>query len=90
MEPRALAATGRALAGHPSVAFVVAVSGTATLMAVAVLTDTAALYDFLDRAIGGLDGVRQVEVTPILRWTKQAGTLVEGDRLRGLRPGGSA
>ena len=85
IEPRVLAATGAALAAHPSVAFVVAVSGTANLMVVAILTDTGALYAFVDQALGGLDGVRQVEVSPILRWTKQAGTFVEGDRLRGLR-----
>ena len=48
------------------------------------LRDTAALYKFLDWALGGLDDVRQVEVSPTLHWTKQAGTLVAGDRLRSL------
>ena len=82
VEPRTLRSNGEALAGHPDVAFVGAITGTANLLVSVILTDPAALYAFLAEPLGRLDGVRQVEVAPVLRWVKQAGTLVEGARLK--------
>jgi len=63
-------------------AFVGAITGTANLLVSVILTNPAALYAFLAEPLGRLDGVRQVEVAPVLRWVKQAGTLVEGARLK--------
>ncbi len=84
VEPRHLDAVGTALAIHPSVAFVAAVTGGTNLAVVAVLEEPADLYRFVHADLGRLDGVQQVEIVPILRWIKQAGTLVERQRLRGL------
>lgn len=80
--PARLAEVGEALAGHPEVAFAAAVTGAASLMAVAVCRDTDALYTYLTERIGAVDGVGQVEVIPSLRSVKRAGMLVEdGQRL---------
>jgi DNA-binding Lrp family transcriptional regulator len=84
VEPRHLDTAGTTLAVHPSVAFAAATTGSTNLYVVAVMTDPALLYRFVNEELGGLDGVRQVEIIPILRWIKQAGTLVEGQRLRAL------
>lgn len=79
--PARLAEVGAALAGHREVAFAAAVTGAASLMAVAVCRDTDALYTYLTERIGAVEGVGQVEVIPHLRSVKRAGMLVEGGRL---------
>lgn len=79
--PARLAEVGAALAGHREVAFAAAVTGAASLMAVAVCRDTDALYTYLTERIGAVAGVGQVEVIPNLRSVKRAGMLVEDGRL---------
>lgn len=79
--PARLAEVGAAVAGHPEVAFAAAVTGAASLMAVAVCRDTEELYTYLTERIGAVPGIQQVEVIPALRSIKRAGMLVEGGRL---------
>ncbi|WP_251072804.1 Lrp/AsnC family transcriptional regulator [Streptomyces sp. ISL-43] len=79
--PARLAQVGAALAGHREIAFAAAVTGAASLMAVAVCRDTNALYTYLTERIGAVEGVGHVEVIPSLLSVKRAGMLVEDGRL---------
>jgi DNA-binding Lrp family transcriptional regulator len=73
--PSALESTGRALAGHPQVAFAAATTGPANLVANVGCRDDAALYAYLADDLGGLTGVQQVETAPMIRTLKRFGTL---------------
>ncbi|MEU5576479.1 Lrp/AsnC family transcriptional regulator [Streptomyces huasconensis] len=68
--PGALDAVGRAMAAHPEVAHVSAVTGSAHLMASVLTRDTAELYGYLSGSLGALDGVRHIESAPYLRRLK--------------------
>ncbi|WP_069886993.1 Lrp/AsnC family transcriptional regulator [Streptomyces luteocolor] len=70
-DPGALDAVGRAMAEHPEVAHVSAITGPANLMASVVTRDTAELYAYLSARLGTLEGVRHVESAPYLRRFKQ-------------------
>jgi hypothetical protein len=52
-------------------------------MAALVCRDAADLYRYVTEQIGAIDTVRQVEISPVLRRVKQAGTLMSGGRLGG-------
>ncbi|WP_436954141.1 Lrp/AsnC family transcriptional regulator [Streptomyces sp. SudanB182_2057] len=69
--PGALDSVGRTLAGHDEVAFASATAGPSQLVVTVVVRDTAALYAYISGPLGRLEGVRHVEVTPILRGVKQ-------------------
>ncbi len=71
VSPAALATVGRALAGHPEVAFAAAVTGPRNLVAVCLLRTTGDLYRYLSEKVGVLEGVHHVETAPILRQVKQ-------------------
>ena len=79
--PAELDGVGRAIIGHPEVPFAAAISGPANLAAWVVARDTADLYRYLTERIGAIAAVHAVEVAPILRRFKQAGTLMDGLRL---------
>lgn len=79
--PSALQRVGDELAAHPEVPFAAAVSGSANLCVGISTADTGTLYRYLTDVLGKIEEVQSVEVTPILRSFKQAGTLVEGLRL---------
>ncbi|MGI5445580.1 Lrp/AsnC family transcriptional regulator [Streptomyces sp. CA-243310] len=81
VDPARLAEVGAAIGEHPEVPFAAAVTGSANLLAVVVCRDTDALYTYLTERIGAVDGIRQVELVPILRTVKRAGMLVEDGRL---------
>ncbi|MER5777238.1 Lrp/AsnC family transcriptional regulator [Streptomyces sp. NPDC002039] len=81
VDPARLAQVGAAIGEHPEVPFAAAVTGSANLLAVVVCRDTDALYTYLTERIGAVDGIRQVELIPILRTVKRAGMLVEDGRL---------
>ncbi|MFE2522778.1 Lrp/AsnC family transcriptional regulator [Streptomyces sp. NPDC059382] len=81
VDPARLAQVGAAIGEHPEVPFAAAVTGSANLLAVVVCRDTDALYTYLTERIGAVDGIRQVELVPILRTVKRAGMLVEDGRL---------
>jgi DNA-binding Lrp family transcriptional regulator len=86
VEPASLAAVGEHLSSHPEVPFAAALTGSANLVAIAVCTDTEALYQYVTTKIGATSGVRQLEISPVLRRVKQAGTRVEGARLAAPAP----
>ena len=79
--PAELDGVGRAIIGHPEVPFAAAISGPANLAAWVVARDTADLYRYLTGRIGAIAAIRAVEVAPVLRRFKQAGTLMDGLRL---------
>jgi DNA-binding Lrp family transcriptional regulator len=72
--PARLAAVGEALAHHPEVPFVAAVTGANNLVASVLFPDDYALYRYLTERIASLDGVNAVEVAPIIRTVKRAAT----------------
>ena len=81
VSPAELDRAGRALAEAPEVAFVGAISGPQNLLASVVCRDVAHLYAFVTARVGAVAGMQSMEVTPVLRHVKQAGTLTDGHRL---------
>jgi DNA-binding Lrp family transcriptional regulator len=81
VEPGSLAAIGEQIASHPEVPFASAITGSANLVASVVCRDTEALYRYVTTRISAASGVRQLEISPVLRRIKQAGTRMEGSRL---------
>ncbi|MFB4300765.1 Lrp/AsnC family transcriptional regulator [Actinomadura sp. NTSP31] len=86
--PADLAATGRALAGHPEVVFAAATTGSANLAVQVVCRDSRHLYRYLTERVAALKAVRQLETTPIVRNVKRAGTILDPAfrAARGPRP----
>ncbi|MFI2075019.1 MULTISPECIES: Lrp/AsnC family transcriptional regulator [Streptomyces] len=80
--PGELTAVAEALAGHPEVAYAAAVTGPANMMAVVVVRDADALYDYLATRVGALPGIRGAETTPVTRHVKRSGTLLTPARAR--------
>jgi DNA-binding Lrp family transcriptional regulator len=81
VEPACLAAAGEQLATHPEVPFAAAITGSANLAASVVCRDIEDLYRYVTTEVSAITGVRQLEVSPILRRTKQAGARMSGPRL---------
>ncbi|MFD2419259.1 Lrp/AsnC family transcriptional regulator [Amycolatopsis pigmentata] len=81
VHPSAIKSVGRALAQEPEIAFAAAVSGSYNLHAVAHCRDLDELFEFTSDRIGSYSGLEGLEVSPVLRHIKQAGTLLSGDRL---------
>ena len=79
--PAALADAGAALAGEPEVAYAGAISGTQNLAAAVMCRDLPALYEFVTTRVGAIAGVQTMEISPIVRTVKQAGALLDGNRL---------
>jgi DNA-binding Lrp family transcriptional regulator len=74
--PPRLTAVTRALAEHPEIAFAAAVTGPANVVAFAVFTDPDAMYEYLATRIGTLNGVLQMDTSPIVRRAKGAGAIL--------------
>ncbi|MFI9361513.1 Lrp/AsnC family transcriptional regulator [Kitasatospora sp. NPDC053057] len=72
--PPHLEEAGRALAGHPEVAFAAATTGPTNLYATVVCADQRALYRYLTTRVAALPAVLQVETAPVIRTVKQAAT----------------
>lgn len=81
VHPRSVAEVGALLAEQPEIAFAAAVSGQDNVHAVAHCRDLDALYRFTSERLGTLPGLLALEVSPIVRQVKQAGSLLDGDRL---------
>jgi DNA-binding Lrp family transcriptional regulator len=81
VEPAALAAAGEAVGDHPEVPFAAAVTGSANLLASVVCRDSEDLYRYVTGRISVVPGVRQLEVVPMLRRLKAAGSRLDGRRL---------
>ena len=76
-----LDAAGRALSREKEIAFAGAITGASNLAASIVCRDTEHLYRFVTDRVGAIEGVQTMEVLPVLRHVKQAGALLDGDRL---------
>ena len=63
------------LSGHGEPVFVAATTGRSNLVANVLCPDPAALYRFLTRLVGTLDGVRSLESAPVLQTVKRAGPM---------------
>jgi len=86
VEPSRLATVGDQLARHEEVPFAAAVTGSANLVTSVLCRDSEDLYEYVTTKVGAVAGVRQVEISPVLRRVKQAGTLMDGLRLAALPP----
>jgi DNA-binding Lrp family transcriptional regulator len=84
--PAQLESAGDALAGHHEVPFAAAISGPANLVASVTCRSLDDLYTYVTTKLGMLSGVQSVEVSPVLRRIKQAGALMDGDRLADPEP----
>ncbi|MEU1597348.1 Lrp/AsnC family transcriptional regulator [Streptomyces sp. NPDC005708] len=69
--PAALRSVGEALAAHDEIAHASATAGPSNIVATALARNTRALYAYLSGPLGCLEGVQQVETTPVLRRVKQ-------------------
>ncbi|KAB8196522.1 AsnC family transcriptional regulator [Nonomuraea phyllanthi] len=74
--PAELDATGRALAGHPEIAFAGATTGPANLTASLVCRDDEAFYRYLTESLGALPAIRHLETAPVIRTVKRAGAVL--------------
>lgn len=81
VHPSAVKTVGRALARQPEIAFAAAVTGPHNIHAVAHCRDLDELFEFTSDRVGSMTGLEGLEVSPLLRHVKQAGTLLSGDRL---------
>lgn len=79
--PAEIESVGRLLAKHPQVMFVAAVTGPASVVASVMCKDGEDLYRYLSADIGKIKGIGHVEVSPTVRRIKQAGSLLDGQRL---------
>ncbi|WP_369374362.1 Lrp/AsnC family transcriptional regulator [Promicromonospora sp. Populi] len=79
--PGRLAATGDALSAHPETTFTAAVTGSANLLVTVTCRTLEDLYTYVTTKVGALDAVQQVDVVPVLRRLKQAGTRLHNGRL---------
>ncbi|WP_030244973.1 Lrp/AsnC family transcriptional regulator [Streptomyces sp. NRRL S-350] len=70
--PPYLEEAGRALAGHPEVAFACATTGPTNLYATVVCADQRALYRYLTTRVAALPAVTHVETAPSIKTVKQA------------------
>lgn len=84
--PAQLEAVGSALAQHDEVPFAAAVSGPANLVASVTCQSLDHLYGYVTTKIAAIAGVQSLEISPVLRRIKQAGALMDGDRLANPTP----
>jgi len=81
VHPAEIKTVGGVLAQLPEVGFVAALSGRYNLHATVHFRNLDELFDFTSDRVGTLAGVESMEVSPVFRQIKQAGTLVSGDHL---------
>lgn len=69
--PAHLRTVGETLATHPAIPFAAAITGTSNLVASGIFRTPADLYDYIDRQIGPLPGIQNIETAPTLREVKR-------------------
>jgi DNA-binding Lrp family transcriptional regulator len=79
--PADVDAVGRALSREREVPFAAAITGQHNITATVICRDLDALYTFATSKIGAIPGVQTMEISPVLRGVKQAGALLDGERL---------
>ncbi|WP_305786703.1 Lrp/AsnC family transcriptional regulator [Symbioplanes lichenis] len=83
ISPTDLATVGARLADHTPLAWAAAVTGAASLVAIALCPDAPALYRYLTTDIAAIAEVHTCEAVPVFTRVKQAVSLVENGILRG-------
>jgi DNA-binding Lrp family transcriptional regulator len=73
VDPAQVRRTAEAIAAHPEVAFAAATTGPTNLLVFVACRDVDSLYDYLERSIGILPGIRQLESAPVIRNSKRVG-----------------
>ncbi|WP_250037236.1 Lrp/AsnC family transcriptional regulator [Paractinoplanes maris] len=81
--PTDLASVGARLADHRPLAWASAVTGAASLVAIALCPDAAALYRYLTTEVAAIREVRTCETVPLFTRVKLAVSLMENGLLRG-------
>jgi DNA-binding Lrp family transcriptional regulator len=79
--PAELDEIGRAVSQHAETAMAAAVTGTANIMITVVCRTADDLYRYITTRLGALTGIHTIEVVPVARQVKQAGSLLNGLRL---------
>ncbi|MGX9887538.1 Lrp/AsnC family transcriptional regulator [Streptomyces sp. NPDC002276] len=79
--PGRLDTTGELLSAHPETTFAAAVTGSANLLVTVTCRTMDDLFSYVTTKVGALDGVRQVDVVPVLHRLKQAGTRLRDGHL---------
>jgi DNA-binding Lrp family transcriptional regulator len=79
--PAQLESACTGLMHHREAPFVAAVSGRSNVIVSITCRTLDDVYRYVTEQVGAVDGVQSVEVWPVLRRIKQAGTLRDGDRL---------
>jgi DNA-binding Lrp family transcriptional regulator len=79
--PSDLERVGEQIADHPQVEFCGAVTGSANLVVSVICRDSPDLYRYLTRELASIAAIGQAEVVVADRRLKQAGTIMDGDRL---------
>ncbi|NUT50742.1 MAG: AsnC family transcriptional regulator [Saccharothrix sp.] len=70
--PAELDAVGRAMAGHPEVAFVASTTGRTNLVAAVVCREVSDLHEYVTGRLAGLAGITGMETAPVIRVVKGA------------------
>jgi DNA-binding Lrp family transcriptional regulator len=79
--PADLERVGTEIAAHPEVEFTGAISGSTNLVVSLICRDSPDLFRYLTGRLGPIDAIRQSEIVVSARRLKQAGTIMDGDRL---------
>ena len=81
VSPAHLERAGRELAACSEIVFAAAITGGHNLYAAALCRSTESLYRFVTDRVGPIPGINELEITPVLRTVKQAGSLLSEGRL---------
>ncbi|MEO8888289.1 MAG: Lrp/AsnC family transcriptional regulator [Jatrophihabitantaceae bacterium] len=81
VRPADLDRIGRRIAECDEVQFAAAITGRSNLVATITCADLDALHGFVTGQLAAIAGITAYELVPVLRRVKQAGALIEGDRL---------
>jgi DNA-binding Lrp family transcriptional regulator len=86
VSPAHLDAAGRAFAEHDEVPFAAAITGRSNLVTTVTCADDDGLHRYVTTKLATIEGVTSYELAPVLRRIKQAGALIDGDRLANPPP----
>jgi DNA-binding Lrp family transcriptional regulator len=74
--PTELDAVGRAMAGHPEVAFVASTTGRTNLVAAVVCREVSGLHEYVTGPLADLAGITTMETAPVIRAIKGAAAML--------------
>jgi DNA-binding Lrp family transcriptional regulator len=86
VRPADLDAVGRTIAEFDEVPFAAAITGQSNLVAAVTCDDLDGLHRFVTTKLAAIDAISSYELSPVLRRVKQAGAMIDGDRLADPSP----